>query len=617
MALSDRAARLALATFGAALVAIALATRLPQFWGDGATYHAMAWSLAEDVDLRYEARDILRVRREFPTGPQGIFLKRASGGLTFDSAAGFPWIRRARADEGRIYYAKAFLYPAVAAPLVRVLGTRGLLLTNALALCAALALSYRELVRRMSPTRALAVVFALFLATAAPVYLFWPTPEMLGLALAAAALVLWPRRPLLAALLIGAATYAKPPNILLALPLLLEPMLRRRSLAESARRGAVLVASALAFYGVNLAATGEWNYQGGERKTFYDRFPFETREITFGNSGQWMTTEHFGPLVEGRDEERMSRRTGPLRAPGEIRRSFLRNLGYFWIGRFGGAVAYFLPAVVAAILFLLRRPRPMAGWLAFATLLVSYLSYIWMIPDNWYGGSGTIGNRYFLNLLPLALLLVPAGLEIPVAAAGLVSAAILAPLLSSPIVHSLRPGAHTMRRPFRWLPPELTMLNDLAVFTDPWRKKQPYGDTEGDSYRHWPADPKAYYLYFFDDGTYGRETVLGAEGFWLRGGRPAQIVLRALEPVRVIHVQVTGGPAGDVTAVRVGHDERTMTLAANQTIEASFEPGPGFPYYDTFLQVLRFQSSRSAALGDRLVGSFVRISLEVDRRKQR
>ena len=40
--------------------------RLPQFWGDGATYHAMAWSLAEDGDLRYEARDLLRVRREMP-----------------------------------------------------------------------------------------------------------------------------------------------------------------------------------------------------------------------------------------------------------------------------------------------------------------------------------------------------------------------------------------------------------------------------------------------------------------------------------------------------------------------------------------------------------------------
>ena len=50
--------------------------RLPQFWGDGATYYAMAWSLAEDGDLRYEARDLLRVRARSRTGPQGVFLKR-------------------------------------------------------------------------------------------------------------------------------------------------------------------------------------------------------------------------------------------------------------------------------------------------------------------------------------------------------------------------------------------------------------------------------------------------------------------------------------------------------------------------------------------------------------
>ncbi|HEY3120960.1 MAG TPA: hypothetical protein VGL15_10075, partial [Vicinamibacteria bacterium] len=114
--MTERAARATLAAVSAALVAAALLARLPQFWGDGATYHAMAWSLAEDLDLRYEARDILRVRREFPTGPQGIFLKRAGGGLTFDSGAGFPnlTIRRVRPDEGRIYYAKAFLYPALA-----------------------------------------------------------------------------------------------------------------------------------------------------------------------------------------------------------------------------------------------------------------------------------------------------------------------------------------------------------------------------------------------------------------------------------------------------------------------------------------------------------------------
>ena len=75
--------------------------------------------------------------------------------------------------------------------------------------------------------------------------------------------------------------------------------------------------------------------------------------------------------------------------------SFVRNLYYFWVGRFGGALAYFLPAVVALAVFLARGPRSVTGWLALAALVVSWLFYIRIIPDNWYGGGGTVGNRYF------------------------------------------------------------------------------------------------------------------------------------------------------------------------------------------------------------------------------
>ena len=42
-----------------------------EFWGDGATYYAMAWSLARDLDLRFDEGDLARVRSEYPNGPQG------------------------------------------------------------------------------------------------------------------------------------------------------------------------------------------------------------------------------------------------------------------------------------------------------------------------------------------------------------------------------------------------------------------------------------------------------------------------------------------------------------------------------------------------------------------
>ena len=533
--MTERAARVTLGLVTAAMVAGVWLVRLPGFWGDGATYYSMAWSLAEDGDLRYEARDVFRARREFPSGPQGLFLKRAHGGLRWDAEAGFPWIRRVASDQPRIYYAKAFTYPLVAAPLVALVGTRGLLVTNALALGLTLVLAYRELRTRSSPGWALAAASAIVLATVAPLYLLWPTPELFTMALVGAGLFAWRRdRPLWSAVLLALATYTKPYNLLLALPLGLEPLLAARRgtwwpcLGESLRRGATMAAVVAALFALNGAITGELNYQGGERKTFYGLFPEEVgadgQKVTFGNSGFWMTTDQLGPPVEG--EDAASARTGPPRPEREIEVSFLRNLGYWWIGRFGGALLYFVPPVVALLVFLAARPRSRAGWLAAAALVVSWLFYIRIIPDNWYGGGGTVGNRYFLNLVPLFAIMVPARREAVVVAAAIVSAVLLGPIWLHPLHHSLRPGDHAMSAPFGALPPELTMLNDLSVFTDAWRKKVPYGDTEGDAHKHWPADPKAYYVYFLDDGTYGKETLGGVEGFWIGGRSRAEIVLR-------------------------------------------------------------------------------------------
>jgi len=596
-----------------------------EFWGDSATYYAMAWSLARDGDLRFDPGDLARVRAEYPNGPQGVFLKRASGGLTVDVAAGFPWMRRVRAEEGRLYYAKAFVHPLLAAPLVAALGTRGLTLANGLLLSAALWLAFFVLRRRgLGPWAALAVAASLLLLTVTPVYLVWPTPEILGLALITAGLAAWAAgRPLIAALLFGVAGYVKPPNVLMAAPLGFEPLLPGpgepllgpglgRRVGEALRRGAVLALAAASLYGANAAFTGEPNYQGGERKTFYGRFPFDASGATFEDAGSWMTTNQLDPLVSGRDEEKVTAQSGPARNPGELRESFAWNLGYFWAGRFGGALAYFFPAVLALALFLLGGPRDRAGWLALVALVLSWLAYIWIIPDNWYGGGGTVGNRYFLNLLPAFLFLVPLRRSswVWVGAGAVVAGAVfLAPVLASPVGHSLRPGDHATRPAFEALPAELTMLNDLSVFTEPWRKKRPFGFV-GNPERH--ADPDAYFLYFLDDGTFGKEEWGGRTGFWLRAGASAEVVLRAfdLAPVERVVLRASGGPLGDAVTARLGGRSGRVTVGPGQAAEIELPAPRGVRYYDTYLHVLRLESRRGARLADgRAVGAFVTVRL--------
>jgi hypothetical protein len=306
---------------------------------------------------------------------------------------------------------------------------------------------------------------------------------------------------------------------------------------------------------------------------------------------------------------------------------------------------YFPPLVLGLLAFLVLGPRSREGWLALVPVVVSWIFYIWQIPANWYGGGGTVGNRYLLGLLPVAIYLVPAARARGVAVLGAALAGwALWPVALAPVEHTLHPGWHARRLPFTALPAELTMLNDLSFNVDAWRKKQRVGDTEGHPRLGWPSDPKAFWLYFPDDGTWGREVRLAGpgeergptprardqedgapwqvEGFWLRGGQRAEVLLRALEPVRTLTLRLYGGPAGDDVEVELAGRRERLSVPAGGFARAEFEPGPGFLYYGSFVHALRFRSTRGAVRAEearafaepRARGAFVEIGLEVERR---
>jgi hypothetical protein len=236
-----------------------------------------------------------------------------------------------------------------------------------------------------------------------------------------------------------------------------------------------------------------------------------------------------------------------------------------------------------------------------------------MIPDNWYGGAGTVGNRYFVNLVPLGLLFLPRGRG-TVAAAGtaVVTVALLLPVLASPVHHSLHPGEHAVQRAFRVLPPELTMLGDLSVFTDVWRKRRPYNAPGGDPSRRPAGAPPSFFLWFLDDGTYGQEASFGREGFWLKGGEGADVVLQSLAPPSRIRLAGTAGPGGDIVTARLGRNRQRLVLAPLRSGEIVFEsPAAGLGYYGTQLHRLRL-GSRYGGTTDRdgrRLGSFVYVEL--------
>jgi hypothetical protein len=193
-----------------------------------------------------------------------------------------------------------------------------------------------------------------------------------------------------------------------------------------------------------------------------------------------------------------------------------------------------------------------------------------------------------------------------------VTVVLLLPILVSPVRHSLFPGTHATRPAFLRLPAEITMLGDLSVFTDVWRKRRPYNAPGGDPARRPPGSPPSFFLWFLDDGTYGQETSFEEEGFWLKGGEDAEIVLQTLVPPPAIRLVATAGPAGDILTVRLGRERRRLVLRPLRSGEIELEnPRPFLGYYGTSLFRLRLASRYGGEpeADRRNLGSFVRIIL--------
>jgi hypothetical protein len=561
------------------------------FFSDASTYYGLGHSLADDGDFEFRREDLVRVWREFPSGPEGIFLKRgADPDLRLDATAPFVHVDvRPDADPTRLYFAKSFLYPLFAAPFIWLVGTNGFLVLHVLVVLATFLCGYAFLAARSQPIAALLFAGGFVFVSVVPVYLVWLTPDLFNLGLVTLGYFFWlykevatPNAPsglprstwlvglpsdLVAAVWLGLATFSKPTHVLLALPVLALFALRRQWMRGLAV-GLVYSAVTLGFFGANIAVTGEWNYQGGDRKTFYSGgesrgFPFQTEDRTFDTTG-------IGRATNSVPIEVLANRDAVVDV-------FRHNLLYFFVGRHTGFVAYYLPGVAAILLFLLRPPRASWGWLVLAGGLGSAVFLMLYMPFTYSGGGGPVGNRYFLGVYPVFLFLVPVlTTPWPAVAAAAASALFVGPLLTNPFYTSFYPGEHTKTGLFRRLPLELSLVNDLPVNVSPSRSRQPLGGTP-------PLSG-----YFMDDNAYNREN----DWFWVRGESRADVMLRApapletgpegdrARPLRVPRMELTleTGPKPNHVTIRTAVAVQTVDVPANDRRTVVVEMGPGLPY---------------------------------------
>ncbi len=559
----------------AAVVALGLAGRLINypalaggFKGDEATYVSMAFSIADDFDLKYDRGDFERFGRLFgagrsgrPVGPEGIFLKQGASPTT-----------------ERLEYGKAFIYPLAAAPFARLGGLGGMLIFNVLLLAGCVWCAIRLCAARVGGWRGHALAVAFIAASSTPVWAAWLTSEMFNFALIFYAYFLWaykevrpdapgrrtflggPWSDVLAAVLIGLATYSKVSNAALIGPLVVYALWRRGSasgrerLAQSVVIGVVFAASTAGLFAANKLISGEISYQGGNRKTFYGHFPFDDAGSRFdaARGSNEMVTEGVSsdilfPLrISGHGIERGSPRFWPLLG---------HNVWYFFSGRDSGLVPYFFPGALIVVLWL-GRWRDMRLWqvLTFGAIAGTAVILLVWFPYTWNGAGGPPGNRYFFSVYPLFLFLVPAGTgAVAALSAWVIGGAFAGAIVLHPFLSSKAPWTVPERAPLRWLPIELTMMDDVPARLHPGRGRLPFGN------------PRNALLYYMDAGTYTPEDGPNGQFFWVAGATRADIVVRLSDrtPSAKMRLIAESRVANHVT-IDWGGDRCVLALAPDQ-----------------------------------------------------
>jgi hypothetical protein len=504
--------------------------------GDESTYVAMALSAAYDGDLAYEARDIERFYQFYNTGPDGIFLKRGGNG---------------READDRLYFGKAYAYSVAAAPFVRLAGLNGFLVFHVVLLAGMLLLGYRFVAARSPDGLSLTYTLGFFGVSIVPLYAVFLTSEIFNVACVFYAYFLWFYKEVApvdddsvtsalrgrwtdvaGVVLLAIGTFSKPLNVLLIAPPVLFAWSRRRFGAGVAL-GAVFVLVVAGGFAVNALITGEVVYQGGDRKSFYGVFPFETPGATFDALGIGMATN--AVVIE--------ERLGPI--------GFLAllgtNLSYFLVGRHFGFVPFFFPGLVAIWLFLRRRVgRTVWGWAILATVVATAVGTIIYMPYSWSGGGGPPGNRYFLSIYPALFFITPPLVTVgPVVVAWLGGALFTAHILLNPFVSAKQPYRSVERGMLRTLPVELTMVYDLPINLAQARSRIEYGE------------PRVL-LYYLDHNAYRPE----APGIWIAAGRRADIIVQSGPPLTDVTFTLTS-PVANMVEVRMG----------GPAVEVELEPG--------------------------------------------
>ena len=528
------------------IIFFSFATDLPKakkggFFSDESTYFSILQSLAFDGDLEYTRADIVRIREMFWVGPMGVFLKKN--------------------QDGRLFYAKSFIYPLAMAPFFRLFGTHGILLANGLMIFFVLLMGFLLLRQHHAPEKSFFLTLIYLFASVAFIYIWWITADLFNFFVNFAALFFFfyqfkkPAWNSLAGFFFAVAVFSKPNN-LLHIGILFLLLLYRKDWKKFIGMALVclLVLGGLLYF--SYIQTGTINYMGGERRSFYGNFPFERPDFTF-NSGIPMSSDTYWSRFY----------LSPTIA--------MLNLFYYLFGRFTGMLIYFPSALFLLLLFFFQRKKTQ-DWFLLAAIGTAVLFYVLVTPDNYFGGGGSLGNRYFLNIFPLFFFLgyrerIFKFSLLPVFAAVV----FLAPVYMDGMYHSASPrfpGAHF---PARLFPPEKTQFSTLPSNTNPRAFNRRIGDK--------------YSLFFLNDNY----NPLEGEHFWSYADQELELFLLAPRAVKTFHVQLKNIPLANQIRFQIEHKTQKVFIAPDSARIITFSHIPGLNLNRRYLYHIKIKSRRS------------------------
>lgn len=434
--------------------------------GDEGTYLAMTESLARDGDLWFDRRDETRLEADGRPGRKAVILQRV---------------------EEKVAYSKPVVFSLLGVPFYAALGGGGLIVLNALALAAGLALLALHLRRIWPRAEILPTVGGFAVLGLLVPYVPWRTSDTLqaALTIAGLALCLWEvRAPLDSAAadgdgrrrmlrlvaggaMLGALISLRLTNAVIAVIPIVALWVNGR------RRQALTVALAMTG-AVAVGAGVTWGLAG-------EPSPYLAVRATFNPQTGYPETTGLEGLQSPFDYDRASYDGTKKIIEAPLASAY--SAIYFVAGRHTGVLLYFPLAVFLVGSAVRRADR--TTWVVLLAVAGLAGFYLVFLPFNYFGGATCVGNRYFL----VSYAALPFALSRPLGRRTLTAAWILGLVIAVSALFSVRANAdrdtstqnHAFAGLFRLAPYESTAAGvdgvrdvywnlDFGRFVDPFAR---------------------------------------------------------------------------------------------------------------------------------------------------